>query len=99
LAYLDAALLEVADPSSEASGRPRFRMLETVREYALARLAASGEGEVIARRHGDWCLVLVQSVESPRPPDPRGIAHLLPQLDNVRAALRGPSTRARSPTE
>jgi predicted ATPase len=84
---LDAALLERVDPSDQADGAPRFRMLQIVHEYALARLAASGQADLLARRHVDWCLTLVEPV-APRPPDPRTVARLAPELDNVRAALR-----------
>jgi predicted ATPase len=34
-----------------ASGRPRYRMLETIREYALERLAERGEKDELRRRH------------------------------------------------
>lgn len=43
-----------------AAAEPRFRMLETVREYALARLAESGEGQEIRRRHAHFYLHLVE---------------------------------------
>ena len=33
-------------------GEPRFLMLETIREFALEKLAASGEADEIRRRHG-----------------------------------------------
>ena len=33
---------------------PRFRMLETVHEYALARLAQSGDEELVRNRHAAW---------------------------------------------
>jgi len=35
-------------------GEPRFGMLETVREFALAALAASGEADALARRHATY---------------------------------------------
>lgn len=35
----------------QADGEPRFRMLETTREYALEQLAKTGEMEEIQRRH------------------------------------------------
>ena len=43
-----------------AGGEPRYRMLETVREFALGRLAASGEAEDARRRHTAWYLALVE---------------------------------------
>ncbi|HEX8066073.1 MAG TPA: LuxR C-terminal-related transcriptional regulator [Thermoleophilaceae bacterium] len=39
---------------------PRFRLLETMREYALARLRDAGELELVRARHGDYFLELVE---------------------------------------
>ena len=36
----------LVQPADEAQGEPRFQMLETVREYAIERLDASGEHPV-----------------------------------------------------
>ena len=48
---VDKSLLrQTEDPD----GEPRFGMLETVREYALERLAESGELAVIRRRHAAY---------------------------------------------
>jgi predicted ATPase len=67
-------------------GEPRYRMLETLREFALERLAGSGEEEDIRRRHLAWCLELASSVEetvaTPRFPE------LLDQLDRERYNIR-----------
>ena len=41
-------------------GEPRFSMLETVREYALERLAASGEETATRQRQAMFCLSLVE---------------------------------------
>lgn len=41
----------------------RFHMLETVREYAVDRLAASGEADAVRHRHALWCLDLAQAAE------------------------------------
>ncbi len=38
----------------------RFTMLETIREYGLDRLAASGEKEVTQRAHAAYCMVLAE---------------------------------------
>jgi predicted ATPase/DNA-binding winged helix-turn-helix (wHTH) protein len=37
---------------------PRFRMLETIREYSLERLQQSGEDAATKRAHAAYCLVL-----------------------------------------
>ncbi|MGE3797678.1 MAG: NB-ARC domain-containing protein, partial [Thermomicrobiales bacterium] len=41
-------------------GDPRFIMLETIREYGLQRLEASGEEFGARTAHASWCLELVQ---------------------------------------
>jgi predicted ATPase len=54
---LDKSLLrQVETQQSE----PRFMMLETLREYGLERLAASGEEEATRRAHAAYCLVLAE---------------------------------------
>jgi predicted ATPase len=71
-------------------GEPRFTMLETIREYALERLAASGQADVIRQRHADYYLALAEAAE----PELRGPQqrHWLDRLEdehnNLRAALR-----------
>ncbi len=40
--------------SEDASGEVRYRLLETIREYALQKLAASGEESTMQSRHRDW---------------------------------------------
>jgi predicted ATPase len=72
-----------------ADGEPRFGMLETIREYALARLDERGEGEELQRRHAERFLALAEAAE---PELVRaGQATWLQRLDeengNIRAAL------------
>ena len=50
----------LAQQSEQADGEPRFRMLETIREYALEKLAESGELKQIRRAHAAYCLVLAE---------------------------------------
>ena len=67
----------------------RFWMLATIREYASARLNASGEADQLARRHAEYFLALVESVETDLLGQGQGTA--LDQLelehDNLRTAL------------
>jgi predicted ATPase/class 3 adenylate cyclase/Tfp pilus assembly protein PilF len=46
-----------------AEGIPRFRMLETLREYGLERLEAAGEGDPIRRRHAAHFAALGQAAK------------------------------------
>ena len=73
-----------------ASGpEPRFRMLETIREYALERLEASGEADTARDAHVAYFLRLAEESaerEYSRE-EPARFQRLEPELDNVRAAL------------
>ena len=44
----------------QAKSESRFVMLETIREYALEKLAASGEKPLTKRAHAAYCLVLAE---------------------------------------
>jgi predicted ATPase/DNA-binding CsgD family transcriptional regulator len=71
------------------AGAPRVAMLETVREFGLERLEASGETASVRAAHASWIQQLAQPM-SPYP-DPRGMraasAAIDRDLPNVRAAL------------
>ena len=68
---------------------PRLGMLETIREYALERLAARGDGEAVRRRHADFCLVLAEQAEPGLlgPEQREWLERLDAERDNIRAAL------------
>ena len=83
-ALLDSSLVQ---RSIAVQGESRFGMLETIGEYAREQLAQAGETLVLRRRHLEWCLALVQP-GSAEPPDPKTIAGLTRELDNLRAGLR-----------
>ena len=40
----------------DPGGEPRYTMLETIREFGLEQLAASGRKSAVRSRHADWCL-------------------------------------------
>jgi non-specific serine/threonine protein kinase len=58
-ALIDHGLAQRIDP---VMGEPRFRMLETVRQFALERLAASGEEGEVRRRHLVYLVALAESL-------------------------------------
>ncbi len=86
-ALVDKSLLR---QETEIDGQPRLLMLETIREYALERLAASGEAEAVQRQHAIFFLRFSEEAE----PKIRGAEHFLwrtrleVEHDNLRAALR-----------
>jgi non-specific serine/threonine protein kinase len=49
--------------NTTAGQHSRYRLLETVREYASNRLRALGESRALAERHCDWCVNLVERFE------------------------------------
>ncbi len=54
---VDKSLVQQLEP---ASGESRFGMLQTIREYALEKLQASGEQASTKRAHAAYCLVLAE---------------------------------------
>jgi predicted ATPase/DNA-binding CsgD family transcriptional regulator len=48
----------------DRDGEPRFTMLETIREFGLARLAESGEEAATRDRHAAYFLSLVEDLEA-----------------------------------
>ncbi|MFO1341228.1 MAG: winged helix-turn-helix domain-containing protein [Burkholderiaceae bacterium] len=73
----------------DAGEPPRYRLLESTRAFALEQLAASGEAGGTARRHAEAVLGLLQRADAQRwhTGDSRQLLCLLPELDNLRAAL------------
>ncbi len=68
---------------------PRYRMLETIREYGLEQLTASDEAEAVRRRHAEWCLTLAEQSHAGIPgPDQRPwLERSEVEHDNFRSAL------------
>jgi predicted ATPase/DNA-binding XRE family transcriptional regulator len=70
-------------------GEPRLTMLETIREYALERLEASGGADAIRQQHASYCLALAEQAQA-KLAGAEAEAWLLrleAEHDNLRAAL------------
>jgi predicted ATPase/DNA-binding winged helix-turn-helix (wHTH) protein len=86
LADLVAKSLVVADVSG---AKPRFRLLETTRAYAIEKLGESGERQHVARRHANFYRSLFERAEDEsvaRVADD-WLSDYACEIDNLRAAL------------
>jgi predicted ATPase/DNA-binding CsgD family transcriptional regulator len=81
---LDKSLVVAED---QASGRVRFRFLDSIRQYAWQRLAESGELDFIRQRHLSWCLGLARDLQPPEMHHPWHAQDSLQEQDNLRAGL------------
>ncbi len=71
------------------SGDARYRLLETVRQYARDRLQEAGEEAEVRTRHRDWYLALAEQAEAKLPGHDQKYweRRLEMDHDNLRAAL------------
>ena len=78
--------LLVVDTSDD---QERYRMLESTREYALAKLTASGERERLARRYADYFCGVAQRAEKSfgAMQLSEWLARLEPEVENLRATM------------
>ena len=88
LARLVAKSLVVAEPP--ADGQVRYRLLDSLRSYAAARLAETDESDSLAARHAAWFLALAEEAEPhlSGPAQASWLNRLERDHDNLRAALR-----------
>jgi non-specific serine/threonine protein kinase len=85
---VDKSLVVLGD----REGEPRYRLLETVRQYAREKLDAAddGEHESVRRRHAAYFLALAEAAEPQLREGPEQLvwfARLETEHDNLRAAL------------
>ena len=77
--------LVVAD---DAGGRTRYRLLETVRQYALEKLGESGESDAVRARHRDHYTALAALLDAPAGSDyEQRLEQADIEIDNLRAAF------------
>jgi predicted ATPase/DNA-binding winged helix-turn-helix (wHTH) protein len=86
LADLVAKSLVVADVSGV---KPRFRLLDTTRAYAIEQLDVGGEREQVTRLYAEYHRDLFEraEAEAPERPADEWLADYAPEIDNLRAAL------------
>ena len=75
--------------STATGDEPRFRMLDTIREYARQRLEESGEADRVENGFAAWSLEFAEQVEPNLygPEQQRWFARIEAEYDNLQAAL------------
>ncbi|HEY3079985.1 MAG TPA: LuxR C-terminal-related transcriptional regulator [Chloroflexota bacterium] len=98
LALVDKGLVR---PAGQAIGRPRFGMLETIRQFALERMDEADELAEVRRRHAQHYLALAERAapEGRGPPRSAWFDRLEREHDNLRAALRWAAEQGDAETE
>jgi predicted ATPase len=77
--------LVVADDSR---GRTRYRLLETVRQYALEKLGESGEADAVPSRHRDYYTSMAARLDAPAGHDyEQRVEQTETEIGNLRAAF------------
>ena len=80
-----AHLVDSSLVSTDAADPPRFALLETMRDYARQRLAATGDEAAQRSRHAHALAALAQRAANPGDDDTR--AAMLAEHDNLREAI------------
>ena len=74
--------------AENTSGRTRYRLLETIRQYALEKLGESGEADVVRARHRDHYTRLAMLLDQPGSAGQREhVERADSEIDNLRAAF------------
>lgn len=70
------------------TGRTRYRLLETVRQYALEKLGESGEADAVRSRHCDHYTSIAALLDAPARTDyDQRLTQAEVEMDNLRSAL------------
>jgi predicted ATPase len=90
LDLLDALVRKSLLIADRSTGRTRFSMLETIRQFAEEQLVACGEADAVRRAHAHYFVAREVEImalwDSPRPRD--AYAWLTAELANLRTAFR-----------
>jgi predicted ATPase/DNA-binding CsgD family transcriptional regulator len=73
--------------AQESGSTVRYRLLETLRQFASERRQQRPDCQQILQRHFDWILAAARQIV-PADLSPYAIANLEPEEENIRAALR-----------
>lgn len=85
LALLVDKSLVIAENTGE---RTRYRLLETVRQYALEQLGGSGEADTVRSRHRDYYAAMAAGLDAPAlTGHQQRVEQAEAEIDNLRAAL------------
>ena len=86
-ALVEKSLVSV---DTDAADEPRFRLLETIREYGLEQLSIRGEQDAVFGRHADYYIDLAECACAQMRAAPHVDAFLVidQEHDNLRAVLR-----------
>jgi predicted ATPase/class 3 adenylate cyclase len=80
-------LASLAEKSLVRRREDRFRMLETIREYALEQLGERGDLDELRRRHADFFLELAESAGEAPSEKEAWLDRVEGELDNLRSAI------------
>jgi hypothetical protein len=83
-----AATTEFLEVAEDISGTMRYRLLESVRQYALEKLGESGEADAVRDRHRDhYTDRAAEPMQPMRNADERLLGWAGVEIDNLRAAF------------
>jgi non-specific serine/threonine protein kinase len=86
---------------ADAMVEPRYQMLETVREFAVERLAARDDADIVRDAHANWMIALTEQASAhfvPRFRSPEAalwLRRLASEHENLRSALAWMEVRGR----
>ena len=84
--------------SDDAAGETRYRLLETIRQYAWEKLLASGEAPLVRQKHVDFFVRFSEQAEPEfyGPAVARWFHRLDSDLDNIRTAIEWATASGRA---